>query len=92
MGNSSHIEGSDLSNLVNGGQIIGSSGLGAGIRLAIHLQRTIISTAVGLVERNAIIRLSHFRYAYLHCTNHESSGSSTSGPTFLSIGNQKSNL
>jgi len=92
MGNSSHVEGSDLSNLVNGGQIIGNTGLGAGIRLAIHLQRNIISTAVSLVERSAITRLSHFRYAYLHCTNHGSSESSSSGPTVLSTGYQKSNL
>jgi hypothetical protein len=71
-------EGNDLSNLVNGGNASGNTGLGAGIRLALSLQRTIISTAVSLVDRNAITRLNHFRYAYLHCTSH---GSHSSGGT-----------
>jgi len=69
-------EGSDLSNLVNGGEMAGSSGVGAGIRLAISLQKLIISTAVNLVERSAITRLSHFRYAYLHITSQGANGSS----------------
>ena len=59
-------EGSSLSNLVNGGDISGSEGLGAGIRLAMQLQKNIISTAVGLVDKHAITRLKHFRYAYLY--------------------------
>jgi hypothetical protein len=62
------VEGSDLSNLVNGGNMTGTTGLGAGIRLAMTLQKTIMSTARNLVERNSIIRLSHFRYAYLNCS------------------------
>ena len=33
------------------------------------MQRSIISTAVSLVDRNAITRLRHFRYAYLTCTS-----------------------
>jgi len=61
------IEGGDLSNLVNGGNMTGTTGLGAGIRLAMTLQRNIMATARSLVDRNAITRLSHFRYAYLHC-------------------------
>mmetsp|Transcript_28831 Transcript_28831/g.61174 ORF Transcript_28831/g.61174 Transcript_28831/m.61174 type:complete len:917 (+) Transcript_28831:232-2982(+) len=69
------VEGSDLSNLVNGGSMTGTTGLGAGIRLAMTLQRSIMNTARNLVDRNAIIRLNHFRYAYLQCT----SGGSTSG-------------
>jgi len=71
------VEGGDLSNLVNGGNMTGTTGLGAGIRLAMTLQRNIMSTARSLVDRNAIVRLSHFRYAYLHCS---SNGGSSSGP------------
>lgn len=63
------IERADLSTIVNGGDINTNAGLGAGINLAISLQKTIISTAVSLIERNAITRLSHFRYAYLHATS-----------------------
>ena len=62
-------EGSTLSSLVNGGKLAGSSGLGAGICLAMSLQRTIFSTAASLIERNAVVRLSHFRYAYITCTS-----------------------
>jgi cell division control protein 45 len=62
-------EGHDAASLVNGGNLSGNTGIGAGIRLAMSLQRTIISTAVGLVDRNAITRLRHFRYAYLTCTS-----------------------
>jgi hypothetical protein len=62
-------EGHDASSLVNGGNLSASTGIGAGIRLAMTLQRSIISTAVGLVDRNAITRLRHFRYAYLTCTS-----------------------
>jgi cell division control protein 45 len=71
-------EGADLSNLVNGGNMTGTTGLGAGIRLAMTLQRTIMSTARGLVDRNAITRLSHFRYAYLHCTSGGGGGATLS--------------
>ena len=63
------VEGGDLSNLVNGGNMTGTTGLGAGIRLAMTLQRNIMSAARNLVDRNAITRLSHFRYAYLHCSS-----------------------
>lgn len=62
-------EGRDASSLVNGGSLSGNSGIGAGIRLAMSLQKTIIQTAVGLVDRGAISRLRHFRYAYLNCTS-----------------------
>ncbi len=58
-------EGTDLSTLVNGGDLSGTAGLGAGIRWAISLQQLIVSTAMNLVDKNAIVRLSHFRYAYL---------------------------
>ncbi len=67
-------EGTDLSNIVNGGEMASNNGLGSGIRLAISVQRTIITTAVNLVERKAINRLSHFRYAYLHATSHGANG------------------
>ena len=74
------VEGGDLSNLVNGGNMTGTTGLGAGIRLAMTLQRNIMATARSLVDRNAITRLSHFRYAYLHCSSSGGGGSSSSGP------------
>lgn len=72
------VEGGDLNNLVNGGNMTGTTGLGAGIRLAMTLQRNIMATARNLVDRNAITRLSHFRYAYLHCSS-SGGGSSSSG-------------
>lgn len=62
-------EGRDASSLVNGGSLSGNTGLAAGIRLAMSLQKSIISTAVSLVDRDAITRLRHFRYAYLTCTS-----------------------
>lgn len=78
------VEGADLSNLVNGGNMTGSTGLGAGIRLAMTLQRNIMATARSLVDRNAITRLSHFRYAYIHCSSgggsNSSSSNNSSGP------------
>jgi cell division control protein 45 len=67
--NGSTGEGSTVSSLVNGGKLAGSTGLGAGLCLAMSLQKTIISTASSLIERNAIVRLSHFRYAYITCTS-----------------------
>ena len=71
------VEGSDLSNLVNGGNMTGTTGLGAGIRLAMTLQKTIMSSARNLVDRNSIIRLNHFRYAYLQCTGRASASASS---------------
>ncbi len=71
----SSTEGTDLSSIVNGGDVMGKTGLGAGIRLAISVQKAILTTAISLVERKAITRLSHFRYAYLHATSHGSNGS-----------------
>lgn len=68
------IEGGDLSSIVNGGDSSGT-GLGSGIRLAIATQKAILSTAVSLVERKAINRLSHFRYAYLNATSNGTNGS-----------------
>lgn len=49
--------------LVNGASLGGA--LGTGIRMAQSLQKTILNTAASLIERNAITRLTHFRYAYL---------------------------
>ncbi|CAJ1940052.1 unnamed protein product [Cylindrotheca closterium] len=62
-------EGRDTSTLVNGGSLSGSTGLGAGLRMAMTLQKLVINTAVSLVDREAITRLRHFRYAYLNCTS-----------------------
>lgn len=67
-------EGHAVSNLVNGGDMSGSTGIGAGIRLAMSLQKNIIATAVSLVERKAITSLRHFRYAFITCTSQESQG------------------
>lgn len=53
----------NLTSLVNGAA--GGGGLATGLRLAMARQRAILTTASGLVERNAIVRLSHFRYAYV---------------------------
>ena len=62
-------EGHDSSSLVNGGNLSGKTGIGAGIRLAMSLQKEIIATAVNLVGRNAITTLRHYRYAYITCTS-----------------------
>ncbi len=59
----------DLSNLVNGGSMTGTTGLGAGSRLAMTLQRNIMAAARNLVDRDAITWLSHFRYEYLQCSS-----------------------
>lgn len=67
-------EGADLSTIVNGGDVNGNNGLGVGIRLALSVQKAIIATGISLVERRAITRLSHFRYAYLHATSHGANG------------------
>ena len=68
-------EGSSITSLVNGGKVSSSTGIGAGIKLAIKLQRNIMATAASLIERNAITRLSHFRYAYITYTSRsEASG------------------
>jgi cell division control protein 45 len=66
-------EGSAASNLVNGGNL--TSGIGAGISKAKLLQRKIVDTAMNLVERKAITRLRHFRYAFICCTSQESKDS-----------------
>lgn len=58
-------EGYDSSNLVNGGSLSSNIGLGAGLRRAMALQKTIITTASGLMERGAIALLRHFRYAHV---------------------------
>ena len=58
-------EGYDASNLVNGGNLSANVGLGAGLRRAMSLQKTIITTAAGLMERGSIALLRHFRYAHV---------------------------
>lgn len=67
-------EGHAVSNLVNGGDMSGNTGIGAGIRLAMSLQKNTIATAVSLVDRKAITTLRHFRYAFITCTSQESQG------------------
>lgn len=61
--------------LVNGGNLSGATGLGAGIRLAMKQQKSIMATALSLVDRAAITRLNHFRYAYITCSSHGEHGS-----------------
>lgn len=51
----------------------------AGIRWAFSLQRFLMGTAVGLVQRNAITKLRHFRYAYITCTSQSPNGSGGGG-------------
>ncbi|KAL3925458.1 MAG: hypothetical protein SGILL_000399 [Bacillariaceae sp.] len=58
-------EGYDASNLVNGGNLSSNIGLGAGLRRAMALQKTIITTGSGLMERGSIALLRHFRYAHV---------------------------
>jgi cell division control protein 45 len=91
-GVSGYLEGSDLSTLVNGSDLSSSNGLGAGLKMALALQRTIISTAVSLVERKAIQRLTHFRYAYLNCTSQGPTGGLGHGLTFGSIKSSRNGL
>ena len=45
-----------------------------GIQWAFKLQRLILGTAVSLVQRNAITKLRHFRYAYITCTSQSADG------------------
>jgi cell division control protein 45 len=61
----------NLNSLVSGAAG-GGGGLATGLRLAMAMQRSILTTAASLVERNAITRLSHFRYAYVTCTSNAS--------------------
>jgi cell division control protein 45 len=61
-------EGSDLNNLVNGGNV-GQSGLSYGISIAKTNQQAIMSAAISLVEKSAIVTYKHFRFAYLHATS-----------------------
>ena len=42
--------------------------MATGLRLAMARQRAILATAASLIERKAIVRLSHFRYAYVTST------------------------
>jgi cell division control protein 45 len=72
-------EGHAVSNLVNGGDMSGNEGVGAGIRLAMSLQKSIIATAASLVDRKAISTLRHFRYALITCTSQESQGDDDMG-------------
>lgn len=72
------VEGDDLSNLVNGGSVTGATGLGAGIRLAMTLQRVVMTAARGLMDRpGAVTKLNYFRYAYLDASS--SGGGYSSG-------------
>ncbi len=84
-------EGHDAASLVNGGGLSGNTGIGAGIRLAMAMQRNIISTAVSLVDRNAINRLRHFRYAYLTCTSAGENQTTRSEMIRTKVSGQKDN-
>jgi CDC45-like protein len=64
-----YVQNNSMNDIVTGGALSGSSGLGAGIRLAMSQQKLIMSTAFGLINRSAITRLNHFRYAYITCTS-----------------------
>jgi cell division control protein 45 len=60
--------GSSLSSLING-DMLGTTSLGAGLQLAMSLQKCIVATAANLISRNVITRLSHFRYSYITVTS-----------------------
>ena len=77
--NNSITEGTNSSNLVNGGNLSSTVGIGAGLRRAMVLQKAIVHTAVGLVERNAIALLRHFRYVYVSSSSSLSSSSLAGG-------------
>jgi cell division control protein 45 len=64
-------EGYSVSNIVNGGPLA-SVGIGEGLQRAMLMQKTIVSTAISLIERRAITRLRHFRYAFVTSTRRES--------------------
>lgn len=72
-------EGNNLTSLVNGGNLSGNTGLGAGIRQAMSLQKNIMTTAASLIDRSAITRLSHFRYAYITVTSQAENRTSNEG-------------
>ncbi|CAB9512033.1 control protein 45 homolog [Seminavis robusta] len=59
-----------------------------GLQWAMKLQRLILATAVGLVSRNAITRLRHFRYAYVTAS---SSGNSSSALAYSQSNNNSNN-
>ncbi|GMI21792.1 hypothetical protein TeGR_g11223, partial [Tetraparma gracilis] len=77
-------EGSDLSNLVNGGNV-GQSGLSYGISVAKSNQQAVMSAAISLVEKSSIVTYKHFRYAYLHAT----SGAANKGGVAWTSGDSK---
>jgi len=72
-------EGSNLTSLVNGGNLSGNTGLGAGIRFAMVVQKSIVETATNLIERSAITLLKHFRYAYINCNSEGESKQGAAG-------------
>ena len=63
-----------MANLVNGSLSGGhtATGIAGGFRLATQLQQAIQTAAASLMDRRAITRLSHFRYAYITCSSNKS--------------------
>ncbi|OEU16626.1 CDC45-like protein, partial [Fragilariopsis cylindrus CCMP1102] len=53
------------------GNLSSTIGIGAGLRRAMALQKSIIHTAVGLSERGSIALLRHFRYAHVTSTSRD---------------------
>ena len=70
-GNSGDESGHSMSALVEGtlSSQNASSGIPAGFHMAKTLQQNILSTAASLMERKAITRLTHFRYAFITSSN-----------------------
>ncbi|KAL7567800.1 hypothetical protein ACA910_000552 [Epithemia clementina (nom. ined.)] len=77
-GSDSSSNNNSMSTLVNGSLSSGhtTTGIAGGFRLASHLQHAIQMTAASLMDRRAITRLSHFRYAYITCSSNVSSSNS----------------
>ena len=66
--------GTTLSGRSRSSSRMNAGSIDTGIQWAFSLQRFLMGTAVGLVQRNAITRLRHFRYAYITCTSQAANG------------------
>ena len=70
-----------MATLVNGNMAGGhtTTGIAGGFRLASQLQHAIQMMAASLIDRKAITRLSHFRYANITCGSNNSGSSQQQG-------------
>ena len=67
----------DYAGVINGGGVGsgvgGGSGSGgtSGLQAAMAQRKAIVQTAISLAERRDIVRLRHFRYAFINCSSSE---------------------